>query len=296
MNIYQSEQIHLGKLCHRLLSSFSLRQLRQLADQLGLEAHYLGLDNPALKREAVVTMVAIISGERRLINLLAICTRWDPNFTASGFEFPTAAWTPQLLPVSIIEIAHRTLGWASHPYFTLTLPGIENHWTPQAIATGCHAWSLSLNAYPETISSEPSLYAMLMNVRRAIADDKAFAYFGVERTWGDSGLASYQPCIVLAPTVDQFDAIRIEQTQQPHADLDPIEIIRVLQSLDVKYGLDLLAAEMSTFEFQLTNMSKTQKAGFSRWLKAFAPLVHDDFKLESKNQSGNLMPIRLGWD
>ena len=292
----QSAHIHLGKLCNRLLSSFSLRQLRQLATDLGLDAHFLGFSNPALKKEAVVTMVARINELQRLDDLLAICVRWNASFTAIPMDFPIEDWTPRPLPSAIIEIANRALGWKGQPYQTVALPTDENRGMPEPAETGCYDWPLNQLPFQEPLSAEPGFYDMLIRVREAIVEEEAFAYLSIERTWGELGKVSIRPCIVVAPTVVQFDSILIEQTEGGKSDLGPPEIIDVLRSLDARYGLDILAVGMGAIEFKVTNMTNSQKASFSRWLKAFAPEVYREYKFRTNQQLGHRPLIRLWWD
>lgn len=49
--------------------------------------------------------------------------------------------------------------------------------------------------------------------------------------------------IVIAPGANQFDILRLAQTSAPNYNLDTEDIIRHLQALDEKYGINILNAE-----------------------------------------------------
>ena len=71
--------LNLAALCLRLAEALSLYELLALAAELGFDGRVFGLDNPALRSEAIVAFVDRCDKEQRLPTLFHACERLRPG-------------------------------------------------------------------------------------------------------------------------------------------------------------------------------------------------------------------------
>lgn len=232
----QDESINLIRLCRKLTATFTVKQLLEVCSELGVDGELVRLKWRTVKIEDAVALVAMLDSQGRVGDFLNACHRQYNNFSSEGLEIPKAEWLPKPLPDHIVHMLDSAFDFSGKPYITYTIPDFSNQWMPQAVSTGCYDWRINVDALEEILSSTPAIKDALMKVRALIAHERAFAYVASERQWTDSGM-NFFPCVVVAPTTDQFDSIRIEQTSDCKGDIEPVGLIEELKSIDEQYGL-----------------------------------------------------------
>jgi hypothetical protein len=290
-------KINLVKLCLEVENRFGIRQLRDICFELGLDAEKFGMQNRLLKKVGVVALVTELEEKGRLEELLVISQKHDSEFAMSGYDFADVEWRPRPLHENIVESVNRALGLPALAHFTYIEADISNNWTRQPVATGCMEWRPRFDGYMGPLSIDPNLGPALQRARAAIESETAIAYIGNSPLLPESGMASF-PCIVVAPTVDPFDIIRIEQTvaTDGNADVDIFGLLRELGVLHSRYGIDIRAADESTLEFFLLTLPKSSRPAIRKWLKRVAEDAYRDLWIEDLSESVPWGPIRLWWD
>ncbi len=295
-------KLNLVKLCLKIFRDFTVDQLRVVSSDLGVDADGIGLNKPSLKMEAVISLIARMDEEGRLGDLLNACARQRTDVDLlETTQFVSDAWTPKTLPPEMVDRVNEVMGFVGKPYSILGTPFSENNWIPESIATGCFCWRMevmempipedfsSLEEYVERVTY-PLLNSLpdLEKIRGILANEPVTAYISADCEWRQFGVSTF-PCIVVAPTLDQFDVVRIEQTTAGNYDLQTGDLIAELTSIDQLYGIDILAADTRSIEFRLKRIPEgQQELRFMQWLHDFAP----DIDLPSDLK----YPIKLGWD
>ncbi len=78
--------------------------------------------------------------------------------------------------------------------------------------------------------------------------------------------------IVVAPTTNQFDILRIEGTDGANYDLDTEDVIEKLTELDEKYGIDVTGATSDSVQFRLQRIpTDHEMQALGEWLLQFCP-------------------------
>jgi hypothetical protein len=98
----------------------------------------------------------------------------------------------------------------------------------------------------------------LDEVRALLTDEPATAYrAGIE--WERVPSDGYET-IIVAPTTDQWDILRIERTQGNNHPVTTEELIALLKELDQAYGVDITGAAMDGLEFTLRRVPTGKEA------------------------------------
>jgi multidrug efflux pump subunit AcrA (membrane-fusion protein) len=98
----------------------------------------------------------------------------------------------------------------------------------------------------------------LDQVRALLAGETAIAYHaGIQ--WDGMPSAEYDT-IVVAPTSDPWDALRIEGTQGNNFSISTEELITALKELDAVYGVDVTGAVQDGVEFTFKRVPKGKEA------------------------------------
>ena len=75
---------------------------------------------------------------------------------------------------------------------------------------------------------------------------------------------------------DQFDILRIEQTNGANYGLTPDDVIANRKELDQRFGSEIIGAAMGGFDFRLKRISKGKEArDLGKWLLAFCPDLYE---------------------
>jgi hypothetical protein len=130
---------------------------------------------------------------------------------------------------------------------------------------------------------------ILKQVRALLQGEPVIAYrAGIE--WEGMPSITYDT-IVVAPTTDQFDILRYEQTNGANYELQTEDIIEKLKMADEKYGIDITGADSAGVEFILTRIPKGKEAReLGRWLLDFCPDLYEAPRSFPKGK------VALGWD
>ena len=116
---------------------------------------------------------------------------------------------------------------------------------------------------------------MLANARKMIEGEQAVAY----RAWINaigSVPSPEEDKIVVAPTKDQFDILRIEQTNGANYGLTPDDVIAKLQELDQRFGIEIIGATMGGLDFRLKRIPDGNEAReLGEWLLDFCPELYE---------------------
>ncbi len=293
-------RINLAKLSQRIIDEFSVAQLRLICTELGVDAEQIGLNNPSLKKEAVIALVAGIDSQARVDDLLNACMRHLASSSVLELaEAPTDEWVPKILPQEIVEKVNRDLGIVGEPYFVYTTPAYENNWVSEPIATGCFYWRADFDRNLETRSSLdrssllPRTALVLKEIRVLLVGESVTVYVAPARQPNPNGVA-YQS-LVIAPTTNQFDILRIERITAERCDIDTYDLIEELKTINDEFGIDILAVEECMVEFKLKRIPTGRDiAKFNQWLRKIAPDVLGS--KESLEEDELQESIEMGWD
>jgi hypothetical protein len=199
------------------------------------------------------------------------------------------------LPDHIGQKVNAILELQGRPHFT-SIPHKQ-------LATGCVEWKLP--SFPSPTTSEQGLAcirarendidAKLVQVRSALAEEKAIAYKSVDLWFGVYRTVSRK--IVVGPSANQFDILRFEQGPSPYSDSE--YFIAELKKYDSEYGIDITGAGYQVIEFSLQHIPTGQEAReLSDRLLKFAPDVvyGTGEKIEFIDFSCSNGRVALWWD
>jgi len=127
-------------------------------------------------------------------------------------------------------------------------------------------------------------------VRELLKDEPVIVYRGDLGAEGsvEIGTASL---LVVAPTIDQFDILRIEHTDGVNYGWDTEKIIEKLKEFDSEFGIDIVGASCCAVEFLLKRIPKGNEARkLGRRLLKFCP---DIYKAPTSFRKGR---VALWWD
>ncbi len=130
---------------------------------------------------------------------------------------------------------------------------------PAEIRAEADAVAQQMLAYQNQAQQQARRETLDLNkVRALLAGEMAIAYrAGIQ--WEGMPSAEYNT-IVVAPTTDQWDALRIEGTQGNNHSLTTEELIAVLKELDAEYGVDVTGAVNDGMEFTFKRVPKGKEA------------------------------------
>jgi hypothetical protein len=272
-------RVTLLRLSRTLREEFSRENLLELCQELQVDCERYGFSTDITL--GIIFLVDTLYDQQRIPDLLAACNRIQPNFS-DKFEQPISVeWTPKIsLSREIIKLTDWILGFSGKPYSIDEGP--FSSLNPQLIAraTGCYCWPFeSVNRGAYDISESEPLWRLLFQVRRGLGfqDKPAFAYIGAKRTWGQHGMG-YTPCIVIAPSSDQFDSLRIEEIADGNCGLDTEDWIREIKSLDEQFGVDIIAVYDLSLTIQLKRLpSEAERRELNRWFRIFATKAFEQY-------------------
>jgi hypothetical protein len=116
---------------------------------------------------------------------------------------------------------------------------------------------------------------ILKKVRDLLHDDSVIVYtntIGCEKGFEPSSPSSF----IVAPTTNQFDILRYENTNGGNYDLDTEDVIKQLMVLDEKFGIDIIGAGFDGVAFMLKRVPKGKEAReLGKWLLEFCPDLYE---------------------
>lgn len=108
------------------------------------------------------------------------------------------------------------------------------------------------------------------SVRILLLDSPVFAYKS-EISWAGPTSNTFR-FIVVAPTTNQFELLRIERTDGANYGLSTEDIILKMKDLDLKVGIDIQGVTSDGVEFKLQRMPKGAKlTDLEKWLLDLCP-------------------------
>jgi hypothetical protein len=280
--------VELLRLSRTLREEFSRENLLELCQELQVDCERFGFS--ADITVGIIFLVDTLYDQQRIPDLLAACHRIQPKFSNKLEEPISVEWTPKnSLSREVITVTDWILGISGQPYFIDEGPFYS--WGSQPIVrpTGCYCWLFeSVNPGAFDISESEPLWRLLFQVRRGLGfqDKPAFAYISAKRTWEDG--IKYTPCIVIAPSSDQLDSLRIEEIADGNCDLDTEDWLREIKTLDEQFGVDIIAVYELSLTIQLKRLpSEEERRELNRWFRVFATKAfeqHGELQLEDLKQ------------
>ncbi|MCC9607267.1 DUF4253 domain-containing protein [Blastopirellula sp. JC732] len=146
----------------------------------------------------------------------------------------------------------------------------------------------------------------------AVSLDDSFEILGEIRPQLGPGILAFVGCtrslaegadpegseVVVACGDNQFDILRIAQTDAANFDMDTEDLVRKLQEYDAKFGIDIFHAETDTIQFRLLQLPDDMPA-FCSDLYEFCPDIVDQ-GVESEEELGRIISessvVYLWWD
>ncbi len=105
----------------------------------------------------------------------------------------------------------------------------------------------------------PKRGRLLTRAREILGDMPVTAYKS-GLTWSDTLTETSFDYVVVAPTVNQFDILSIEQTAGNNHELSTDEIIDNLKKIGESFGIDITGASYAVVEFKLMRCPKGREA------------------------------------
>jgi hypothetical protein len=253
----------------------------------------MGADDPAGTRPvqlvprvaAAFPTICVIAGIGSLL-ILTTCGKIeeptpfrDLPLTPSSTQNSKPAPAFAELPADVVRKLNAEFGTAGQPHFVL----LQGEWTD----TGCLYWPSKMGV---SLSGNPTEEAdrALQKARELLVDDPVIAYKG-NLWWLDVDVTTAER-IVVVPTTDQYDVLRIERTNAANYGLETEDVINKLTELDEKYGISITGAGFAAVEFFLREAPKGAEADkLGEWLLDFCP----DILEPPKSLDGR---IALWWD
>ena len=126
----------------------------------------------------------------------------------------------------------------------------------------------------------------LKKVRTLLQYDPVIAYWG--GTWWEGSIPDV---VVIAPITDQFEILKIEQTSGVNYGVLNDDVISRMQTLNEKYGIDIIGASPDSLDFELKQIPKGEHAKeLGKWLLEFCPDLYDSPRTFPKGK------VSLWWD
>lgn len=111
----------------------------------------------------------------------------------------------------------------------------------------------------------------LKKVRALLKHDPVIAYWG--GTWWEGSIPDV---VVIAPITDQFEILKIEQTSGVNYGVLNDDVVSRMQTLDAKYGIDIMGASPDSVDFKLKRIPKSEHAKeLGKWLLEFCPDLYE---------------------
>lgn len=289
------KQINLGKLCWKLHDEFTHEEIQHVCAEFGFDMDNLKLSDSPASVLPYVYLINHIDRQNRIPDLLWLMeTMQHP---AEMVYLPSSDWTPRALPQNVIDKINGLLGIEGQEYYVLD--DGEYHETgcvvwrfpPKEIDTDPESWLHHLleNSPSETGGVDPRL----QSVREALVGLPVLAYRG-GLSWGFAD-AFYDPDpIVVAPTSDPFDILRIERTVAINHDYTTAELIGMLQTLDNAFGVDITGASDGVIEFRITKNLK--RLNLDELRQRLMDFEANTFTLNDLTETFLSGPIVLFWD
>ena len=159
----------------------------------------------------------------------------------------------------------------------------QRHSRDDFTETPCFEWPL-IDNNNFLFGWDEYLIAKLYEVRDLLKGDPVFAYFSVISSNFGGG-----PGFVVAPVVDQFDILRIEETGGNNVWLDTDDIIEKLRFFDQEFGVDILSANGSGVLFKVVRSPQGQAAEeLMDWVERFWAMEYE--------RPDDLHRVALWWD
>lgn len=128
--------------------------------------------------------------------------------------------------------------------------------------------------------------SILKKVRKLLENDPAIAFW-LETEWE----GNVPETIVVAPIVDQFEILNIEQTNGSNYSIFNEDIVSKLKSLDAELGIDIVGANSSSVDFILKCIPKGSEAReLGKSLLELCPDLYEAPRSFSKGK------VSLWWD
>lgn len=287
---------NLSKLCHILVNEFDPEDFYQLCSDLKLNCEQWNLNGAPAKLENVLMLVGSCYQLGLVNELLTACDRIQAGIIHRiQVEEIYADWIPEgQLSDDVIQRVNAVLGILGRPHIGVTPSVTEGFDQVERRETNCYCWVFlpPANFYDDP----PSFQPQLKQVREALVGKSVFVYLS-ELQMLEEGDSPYGYCLVVAPTRDQFDAIRIEQTDGNGVTTE--DILRELTWLDKQFGMDILAVDYGSIVLQLKQQPQGEEyLEFIQWFDnsandAFRELVGYDDAISPIQLKA---PFRLWWD
>lgn len=176
---------------------------------------------------------------------------------------------PDYIDERTLEVAKNCYFWNIHPLTSEPKSNSMQYLMNDSMEFMMDDEGLSVNS---TFFAQGKADQMTKEVRQLLIDDPVTVYKIVEVI--DQGQTNLRG-IVVAPTTDQFDVLKIEMVAGPNRKIYTDKIIEELMRLDEQYGIDITGANEFSLELSLARTPTTQEMReLGQWLHEFCADIY----------------------
>jgi hypothetical protein len=247
--------MHYARLSSVLSNVISVNELLAVCSDLQMSSSNLNLPPHSSQQEFVSALSAHLYKQGRFEELYDVLNKLYPQIVHDWLQKrPSQEWLPFVdVPVHVLKKVDKLLGGRRELHF-----GYEFYDAP----TGCYCWPFVI---PIAQGVFPELkYKIIERIRVHLRNESVIAFIGHQSFYDI-------PYIVIAPTTDQLDIIRIAGTCGPTLGVDHGDVVDELQVIDEQYGIDILGADDRAVVFRLKRqILGTERDEFIQWMDIFA--------------------------
>ena len=248
-------RMHYARLSSVLSHIITIIDLLAICTELNVSLANLKLSPNSSQTELVQVLTTYLFEDGRFEELFDVLNKRHPQIVQDWLQKrPSETWLSSVdIPEHIILQVDNLLGEKGVPHF-----GYEFYDEP----TGCYCWSF-VSAITE--GEFPNLkYKVIERLRLHLKNELVIAFIG-QQSFYDI------PQIIIAPTTDQLDIVRIAGTCGPTLGLDCENILDELQVINEQYDIDIIGADDRALILKLKHQIQgTKRDELIRWLDIFA--------------------------
>ncbi|MCB0032708.1 MAG: DUF4253 domain-containing protein [Anaerolineales bacterium] len=264
------------KLFALLKEAFTVEQLKVLCKKLDIDASKIGLESNPPATIALIAMVSQIERQNRFEEFVEACEEFYFGLISKITLQPISSdWHPETLNQQAIIIVESILQSKGKLYGD----------------TGCMYWDISPPSPEEWLSDVFKVDELRQQIDFALEGIPALIY---KQDVNREIVPATR--LVLAPTINQFDILRIEQTRGSSIDLETSDVIKNLMILNNQFGIEITGSNQNVVEFIFKDIPTSNSIirDLAEFLVQLAPDIVEEDQALPENYFDT--PVLLWWE